>query len=112
MCHEEETVTAGGYILDCLVVILSFFVIVNESVATHLLQFLVSLLLADVLLRQQHLQQLLHGLLGSRHLLLLKLGAADLTAEGVDGQRDAGRVDGVNAAVPAVDRHLRSRHSE
>lgn len=65
-----------------------------------------SFLLADALVRHQHLQQLLHGLLGSGQLLLLKLGAADLTAERVDGQRGAGRIDVLSAEI-TVDRDLR-----
>lgn len=71
----------------------------------YLLQSLASVLLADVLVGQQDLQQLLHGLLGGFQLLLLKLAAADLVAEGVAGHRDANRILAVHTE-DALDRNL------
>lgn len=77
------------------------------GVFCYLLQFLASVLLAHVLVSQQHLQQLLHGLLRGLQLLLFKLGAANLMAERVDRHWDADRVGAV-AVRNGVDRDLGS----
>lgn len=71
----------------------------------YLLQFLASVLLTHVLVCQQDLQQLLHGLLGRCQLLLFKLGAANLMAERVDGHWHAYWISAINVRN-TIDRDL------
>lgn len=76
-----------------------------KSGSCYLLQFLASVLLTHFLVRKQHLQQLLHGLLGRLQLLLFKLCAADLTAEGVHGHWSANRIAAIDIGN-AINRDL------
>lgn len=62
----------------------------------YLFQFLASVLLTYVFVCQQHLQQLLHRLLGSFQLLLFKLCTANLMAERVDGHWNTNRLAAIN----------------
>lgn len=71
----------------------------------YLLQFLASVLLTYVLVRQQNLQELLHGFMRGFCFLLLKLSTTNLTAECIHLHWDAVCITAISIRN-AIDRNL------
>ena len=93
---NKRQITSISFLNRTYCEILDIFWLNIKGLVCYLFQFLASVLLAYILVRQQHLQQLLHRLLGSFQLLLFKLCTANLMAERVDGHWNTDRIAAIN----------------